>query len=860
MKRVASLILVFLLSFSVFGSLKPVYAEPFVDEMGNNPWLSMLHDPQSSASSASDLKIPLNEGFTWERESSSGFISCTPVIFNNIAYVPYQADGRARKAALIALDISGKDPEEIWRSEVDGLLRVSPAIDPEKNTIYFSTTTGFGQKTDKTNTNVFCLSLEDGSENWNASVDGASFTSLCFDNGKIFLSSFWSAPKVNKFTAGNMTFDIADSEGAFYCLDAESGEQLWEAPLDGGSPTTSVAAAMDGVVYVTHGNFWYDSKTGFSIPAYRSSALYAFDEESGSLLWQYSPGESGGFGGSPSCEDGKVYVSIGHGDLGSEVANDVVCLDAESGTEEWKYEYAGIANNANTIITEESICFMSNDANLYALNKATGKKQWNKKVSDAPSYFNIEYKAVASRGYIFTEGDNFDSAGKPLGFRMQAFDLAAKGKSVWKNDADGDDLRGICVYGQNVIFCGIYNLYDFQSESPLLAITPDKIELGKVERSSKKEVKLSIKNKGIPGLTGKITTTDEWIKLSLSEITDDTKEMIVTVDATGLELKDYVGKIQFVSNGGNKTINVTMSIIDTTAPNINWDYTDLIKIGEDYYTKDTQYKLKGKTEPTAKVKVQGKEAEIDAEGIFVVTVDLLEGKNEIMVETADDVPNSATSKFVLFLDTKAPLITLTTQNYTIVKEPSSYIMGQVDDKDAVLTINGEVVPLTPAGSFAKMVEIIRGENTFTIKATDKIGNETVKELVIVYPQKKLIVLVVGKKEAEINGDIVKLDVAPLVIKGTTLVPLRFVGEALGAKVDYESKEQKITFTLYGKVIELVIGRTTAKVNGEPVVLTVAPTIVSGRTLVPLRFVSENLGAKVDYEAKSRTITITYPEP
>jgi len=100
----------------------------------------------------------------------------------------------------------------------------------------------------------------------------------------------------------------------------------------------------------------------------------------------------------------------------------------------------------------------------------------------------------------------------------------------------------------------------------------------------------------------------------------------------------------------------------------------------------------------------------------------------------------------------------------------------------------------------------------------------------------------------------------MILKGSTMVPLRSLGDFLGAKVDYEPKEQKITFTLFGKVIELIIGRKTAKVNGEPVQLSVPPTIISGRTLVPLRFVSENLGAKVDYEAKSRTITISYPDP
>jgi outer membrane protein assembly factor BamB len=858
MKRILSLLLVLFMSISIFAVVRPVFGEPVLDQSGNDPWLSIFHDARSSGLSTSDMKMPLEDGFLWEKEGASGFLMGSPAVLNNIIYVPYQTDVRAGKASIIAMDISSGEPEELWRSEFDGLLRGTPAIDQEKGMIYISATTGIAQNKSDSTTNIYCFSIEDGSEVWTATVAGASFNSICLDNNKIFLAAFWMGPASNKFQT--MNFDYADSEGVFYCLDAESGEQLWEAPLEGGCVQTSSAAAMDGVVYVTNGNFWLDSKTSNLLPAFRSSPLYAFDEESGTLLWQYTPGENSGFAGTPSCEDGKVYAVMCYGDFSTAVTVAVVCLNAESGTEEWKYEYAGIANNANPIITPESICYISNDTNLYAINKETGKKQWSKKVCDAPSYFNVEFAAVASQGYVFTEGSNYDSSGRGTGFRMQAFDLGAKGKSVWKQDAEADGNQGVSVYSRNVFFCGVNNIYHFQTQSPELAVSPDKIDLGKVERASKKDIKLSIKNKGIPGLEGTIETADTWIKLSAAAFTDDTKEVIVTIDTTGLDIKEYTGKIQFTSNGGNKAINVTLKVIDTTAPIITWDYSDLIKVGEDYYTKEKQYKLKGSTEPTAKVQIQGKEAEIDAEGKFIVTVDLVEGKNEIAVETADDVPNTSKTSFILFLDTKAPLITLTTENYTLVKEPSVYIMGQVDDKDAVVTINDEIVPLTPAGSFAKMVVVNKGENTFTIKAKDKIGNETAKELIIVYPEKKLIVLVVGKKEAEVNGDIVKMDVAPMILKGSTMVPLRSLGDFLGAKVDYEPKEQKITFTLFGKVIELIIGRKTAKVNGEPVQLSVPPTIISGRTLVPLRFVSENLGAKVDYEAKSRTITISYPDP
>jgi hypothetical protein len=93
-----------------------------------------------------------------------------------------------------------------------------------------------------------------------------------------------------------------------------------------------------------------------------------------------------------------------------------------------------------------------------------------------------------------------------------------------------------------------------------------------------------------------------------------------------------------------------------------------------------------------------------------------------------------------------------------------------------------------------------------------------------------------------------------------MVPLRFIGEALGAKVDWDNAERKVTYTLYGRTIELWIDKSTALVNGDPVVVDPAPYIVSGRTVVPLRFVSENLGAAVEWESKTQRITIKFPAP
>ncbi|MBT9173619.1 MAG: hypothetical protein DDT21_02020 [Syntrophomonadaceae bacterium] len=90
---------------------------------------------------------------------------------------------------------------------------------------------------------------------------------------------------------------------------------------------------------------------------------------------------------------------------------------------------------------------------------------------------------------------------------------------------------------------------------------------------------------------------------------------------------------------------------------------------------------------------------------------------------------------------------------------------------------------------------------------------------------------------------------PFIEKGRTLVPLRFLGEQLGAVVRFDSAKKEVTVTKGTVTIQLRLGEKTARVSqqgGVPrtVVLDVPARAVHGRTVVPLRFVSEALGATV----------------
>lgn len=108
----------------------------------------------------------------------------------------------------------------------------------------------------------------------------------------------------------------------------------------------------------------------------------------------------------------------------------------------------------------------------------------------------------------------------------------------------------------------------------------------------------------------------------------------------------------------------------------------------------------------------------------------------------------------------------------------------------------------------------------------------------------------------IDGKQVQPAVDPFLSQGTTLVPLRIISEQLGASVEWKDEEKKVIITKGTAVLELVINQNTIKVNGEEVILALAPTVIQNITMVPIRVISEQLGANVDWDKTQKIITIT----
>src|SRR5690606_17634015 len=121
---------------------------------------------------------------------------------------------------------------------------------------------------------------------------------------------------------------------------------------------------------------------------------------------------------------------------------------------------------------------------------------------------------------------------------------------------------------------------------------------------------------------------------------------------------------------------------------------------------------------------------------------------------------------------------------------------------------------------------------------------------------KALVISFDSIKVIIDGELQQFEQPPFVVNGTTLVPMRAIFERLGANVEWNQAQRSVKATKGNTTIQLAIGSNMASKNGENVKLDVAAQTKNNHTMVPLRFISEALGANVMWDGKTSTVTIT----
>ncbi|NHM26967.1 copper amine oxidase N-terminal domain-containing protein [Desulfofundulus sp. TPOSR] len=214
----------------------------------------------------------------------------------------------------------------------------------------------------------------------------------------------------------------------------------------------------------------------------------------------------------------------------------------------------------------------------------------------------------------------------------------------------------------------------------------------------------------------------------------------------------------------------------------------------------------------------------------------------------------------------SPYAEVIKENLTFYGESGSYFARHPELMEIVLDkrFNGkgaEVWKLFSQGkSVAEIKQILLGGSEKKQPGTGSSNEKpSPEELPPPEPGEVSVVLYLNQKDYSVAREgtwhRASLDAAPVYQNGRTLVPLRGVMEQFGADVKWLPESKQIKVQLGDREVVLTLGSTEAQVNGRAAKLDVPAKVVNGRTLIPLRFVSEQIGMDVVWEAKTQSITI-----
>jgi len=473
--------------------------------------------------------------------------------------------------------------------------------------------------------------------------------------------------------------------------------------------------------------------------------------------------------------------------------------------------------------------------------------------SGAVMELNSDWFDINNREYVdkliilFTK---FLTNGESIGDSIKdIFNFYDKYKKI--DEYDLMNLLGLTLYGDPT-----YVLF----KKPVINM-PSYIEFNCFENIKK----LDIENIGDLIFEWDIKKKPDFLTLLKSEgkIKGHQKDFIdimVEKEIIPVEEGQFEDTIVLNSNIGEFNIKIKV-IVDKIKPILNLDPINEI-------TNKKTIILKGKVYDNVDIKelkINSEEVIIDKNKYFETNLELNEGENQIKFELFDICGNKTEKIINIILDTKLPVILFYPPSE--VYDPVININGTVNDeglsgiKDNLIYINGVKINLVDS-KFSYTLNLNEGLNNIKIEIEDNAGNKLIKEYQIRYIKRITLKLQIGNKIMYVNDSPQEIDVPPQIVEGRTYLPIKYIVEPLGGEISWDGTEKKVTITLKDTTIELWIGKNIARVNGlyTPIDSNnpkVVPMIIQGRTMLPVRFVAENLGCDVQWDSTTKTIIILY---
>ncbi|MEC0183064.1 stalk domain-containing protein [Paenibacillus peoriae] len=240
------------------------------------------------------------------------------------------------------------------------------------------------------------------------------------------------------------------------------------------------------------------------------------------------------------------------------------------------------------------------------------------------------------------------------------------------------------------------------------------------------------------------------------------------------------------------------------------------------------------------------------------TQPVIESKEDVSVDESPEIPLSIPSgenfPGTFTMNSSGTSFTVRLKMKDIQPTYTSYVM--VKNSDAQLVKRIQFDPKTTFNYSLSNLDLATGGYYFYIKMIDQSGNSaaSVPQFVPVNHNKagQVLVFIDGKQQ--------QYEQPATSISGSMLVPFRAVFEALGAKVKWDGATKTVTATKGNTTIKLTVGSRDAYINGKLVRLNAAPRLINGKVMVPIRFVSEALGAKVKWNVPAQSVVISLTPP
>lgn len=731
----------------------------------------------------------------------------------------------------------------LWNIHIDAPILSQPAVDDGK--IYFGTFK-----------NVFyCLDLATGKVKWEPVIGGSVYSTPCVDGNNVYICSWdrkaYCFDKINgtkKWSFGTelyifnspMLFNdwmfIGSRDERLYCVNPHTGSKLWDIKV---GPVTSTPIVGKSMIYIGE----------------HEGTVYCVDPIKRSIVWERKT--SGIIESSIAYSDGRIFLGYT-----GETNSYFTCIDAKEGKPVWAFKCdPGLWSDP---CVGDGKCYVSVENNLYALDEKTGAMLWTDRL-ETGRYSQALY--CNKKVYVGTTKDGF----------------------IVKNSGTGET---------------VYNL-PIQSAVRTPAIADRKIFFGCEDGSiyciggeEEKLASVSISPESVTLPPNASTSFAMSAKMNTGSTTDVTNEATWNVKDSKVGKIDNKGNFKAVAPGTTQVtatykgltaqaeVKVKHSILVTPNPLVFKNIPFGSKANSELVIEnfvDKNVSCKFSTSDPARLVTESETVTVPPSGQVVpitfnstglapgskngytIKIEYDGGWMEIPVEVTisnDQVQCVKFEPYMLDFGYLARGSTKTLEfliHYNNIKTSGKLrpLQNWIDITPETFNSDNpeQVYKATISASALPTGDTFGG--SIKLEAEEPMCQQTSINVMIKTDKGIVIKLEIDNKNAMINDQKATLDVPAKLINGRTMVPIRFISESFGCKVNWDKQTKEITIIRHDMSFKLWLGKNYAMVGEKKQSLDSPPVIVEGRTLVPLRFISEPFGAKVNWDAKTKKITVVW---